>query len=43
MSYYAGQTNIADILGSDNPRYFYALRRDEQGLLYFAKIDQAKL
>jgi hypothetical protein len=42
MSYYAGQTNIADILGSDNPRYFYALRRDEQGLLYFAKIDQLK-
>lgn len=42
MSYYAGQTNIADILGADNPRYFYALRRDEQGLLYFAKIDQLK-
>ena len=41
-TYYAGQTTVADLLGADNPRYFYAIRRDEQGLLFFAKIDQLK-
>lgn len=41
-TFYAGQTTIADLLGADNPRYFYAIRRDEAGLLYFAKIDQLK-
>jgi len=41
MTYYIGQNNsLADILGEGNPRYFYALRRDDEGLLYFAKIDQ---
>lgn len=41
MTYYVGNENsLADLLGSSNPRYFYALRRDEAGLLYFAKIDQ---
>lgn len=43
MTYYIGNENsLADLLGSDNPRYFYALRRDEGGTLYFAKIDQIK-
>lgn len=43
MTYYIGnETSIADLLGADNPRYFYALRRDEDGLLFFAKIDQLK-
>lgn len=37
---YVGQVIQADILGPDNPRYFYALRRTEDGLVYFAKIDQ---
>jgi hypothetical protein len=41
-TYYVGATNIGDILGQGNPRYFYALRRDEEGLLFFAKIDQLK-
>ena len=41
-TYYAGQTTVADLLGADNPRYFYAIRRDEQGLLFYAKIDQFK-
>lgn len=41
-TYYIGATNIGDILGQNNPRYFYALRRDEEGLLFFAKIDQLK-
>lgn len=43
MTYYIGnETSLADLLGADNPRYFYALRRDEDGLLFFAKIDQLK-
>lgn len=42
MSYYIGQTTVADILGADNPRYFLALRRTDEGTLYFAKIDQLK-
>ena len=42
MSYYIGQNNLADILGDGNPRYFYGLRRDDAGQLYFAKIDQLK-
>lgn len=42
MTYYIGQNNLADILGEGNPRYFYGLRRDDAGQLYFAKIDQLK-
>ena len=37
---YVGQFTTGDILGSGNPRYFLALRRTEDGTLYFAKIDQ---
>jgi hypothetical protein len=37
---YVGQFTTGDILGSGNPRYFLALRRTEEGTLYFAKIDQ---
>lgn len=41
MAYYVGQENdLGQILGDGNPRYFYAIRRDDDGLLYFAKIDQ---
>ena len=41
MTHYIGQNNtLGEILGADNPRYFYALRRDDDGLLFFAKIDQ---
>lgn len=41
MTYYIGQDNaLSEVLGAGNPRYFYAIRRDDQGLLYFAKIDQ---
>lgn len=43
MSYYIGsETNFENLLGAGNPRFFYALRRDDEGLLYFAKIDQIK-
>ena len=43
MTYYiGGEVSHADILGAGNPRFFYALRRTDDGLLYFAKIDQLK-
>lgn len=43
MTYYVGnEISLSDLLGAGNPRYFYALRRDDAGLLYFAKIDQIK-
>ena len=39
--YYVGiDASMGNLLGEGNPRYFYALRRDEEGTLYFAKIDQ---
>ena len=41
MTYYIGMdASMSNLLGEGNPRYFYALRRDEEGLLYFAKVDQ---
>lgn len=40
MTYYIGDVNQANYLGEGNPRYFYALRRDEDGLLRFTKVDQ---
>ncbi len=43
MTYYVGgEVNQSDLLGGGNPRYFYALRRTDDGTLYFAKIDQLK-
>jgi hypothetical protein len=43
MTYYIGNENtVADLLGADSPRFFYALRRTDDGLLYFGKIDQLK-
>jgi hypothetical protein len=41
MTYYVGSdVNQTDLLGANNPRYFLALRRTDDGTLYFAKIDQ---
>ena len=41
MTYYVGQDNdLNQLLCAGNARYFYALRRDDEGLLFFAKIDQ---
>jgi len=41
MSYYVGgDLNLNDILGEGNPRYFYGLRRDDDGALYFTRNDQ---
>ena len=42
-THYVGQTpSITELLGNNQPRYFYALRRQEDGTLFFAKIDQLK-
>lgn len=45
MTYYVGgEIALNDILGEGNPRFFYALRRQDTGNtagnLYFTKIDQ---
>ena len=41
MTYYiGGEINTAASLGTDNPRYFYGLRRTESGSVYFTKVDQ---
>lgn len=43
MTYYIGNENgLSDLLGADSPRFFYALRRTDDGLVYFGKIDQIK-
>ena len=43
MTYYIGnEVSLDSILGQGNPRFFYALRRTDDGLLFFAKIDQIK-
>ena len=42
-THYVGQTpGISELLGEGQPRYFYALKRTEDGTLFFAKIDQLK-
>lgn len=43
-THYVGQTpSINELLGEGQPRYFYALKRTEDGTLFFAKIDQLKM
>jgi hypothetical protein len=43
MTHYVGNENSLDaMLGEGNKRYFYALRRTDDGTLYFAKVDQIK-
>ena len=37
--HYVGSVALADLLG-DSPRFFYALRRTDDGTLYFTRIDQ---
>jgi hypothetical protein len=39
MTYYIGNESLGDVQGG-NPRYFYALRRTDDGTLYFTRIDQ---
>jgi len=38
--FYAGSVSLTDILGEGQSRYFYGLRRDDEGMLYFGKVDQ---
>jgi hypothetical protein len=40
MTYYIGAVSATELLGNNNPRFFYALRRTDEGTLYFEKIDQ---
>lgn len=40
MTYYVGAVSTTDLLGNDNPRFFYGLRRTEDGTLYFTKLGQ---
>jgi hypothetical protein len=41
MTYYVGnEYNSNDLLGEGNPRYFYGLQRQDDGTLYFYKVDQ---
>jgi hypothetical protein len=41
MTYYVGnEYNLNDLLGEGNPRYFYGLQRQDDGTLYFYKVDQ---
>jgi hypothetical protein len=43
MTYYIGEeANLSEVLGTGNRRYFYALRRTDDGLLYFFRLDQLK-
>lgn len=43
MTYYVGgEISLNEILGDGNPRFFYALRRGDDNILYFSKIDQIK-
>lgn len=43
MTYYiGGEAKTSDLLGQGNTRFFYALRRTDDGLLFFSKIDQIK-
>ena len=39
MSNYVGSVALVDLLG-ESPRFFYALRRTDDGTLYFTRIDQ---
>ncbi len=41
MTYFVGnETNQSDLLGADNPRFFYGLSRDEAGQVTFTRVDQ---
>lgn len=41
MTYYVGnEYNLNDLLGEGNPRFFYGLRRLDDGTLFFNKVDQ---
>lgn len=37
---YIGAPDLSSLLGEGNIRYFYALRRDDDGFVYLTKVDQ---
>jgi len=37
---YVGSVRLGDLLGEGQSRFFYGLRRTEDGTLFFAKVDQ---
>lgn len=39
-TYYVGDHDTGALLGAGNARYYYALRRTEEGDLYFTRVDQ---
>lgn len=39
-TYYVGDQDTSPMLGKDNARYYYALRRTDEGDLYFTRVDQ---
>jgi len=40
--HYVGQIDLSDLLGPGVPRYFYGLRRTDDGELYMGKVDQLR-
>ena len=40
--HYVGQIDLSDLLGPGVPRYFYGLRRTDNGELYLGKVDQLR-
>lgn len=41
MTYYIG-SEASELYGVNVPRYFYAIRRTDDGLVYFLRLDQLK-
>lgn len=37
---YLGQVSVDELLGTGNSRFFYGLRREDDGTLLFTKVDQ---
>jgi hypothetical protein len=40
MAYYIGDYNVESILGVGVPRFFYGLRKTDDGELYLGRLDQ---
>ena len=40
MTYYVGDQENSALVGTNSSRYYYALRRTEDGELYFTRVDQ---
>ena len=42
MTYYVGDVNLQNLLGEGVPRFFYGLRRTDDGEIYLGKLDQLR-